>query len=119
MQIWPGRSYPLGATYDGAGTNFALFSEVSTRAALCESAAAHAVARDDRLRSPRQGLHPAASRRTTGAARQVRRTRIARRDRVPQGSRRDRRRAVAGAPVRAFATTSGFRITELLGIRFD
>ena len=29
MQIWPGRPYPLGATYDGAGTNFALFSEVA------------------------------------------------------------------------------------------
>ena len=29
MQIWPGRPYPLGATYDGAGVNFALFSEVA------------------------------------------------------------------------------------------
>ena len=28
MEIWPGTPYPLGATYDGAGTNFALFSEV-------------------------------------------------------------------------------------------
>ena len=35
MQIWPGRSYPLGAAYDGAGTNFALFSEVATRIELC------------------------------------------------------------------------------------
>ncbi len=35
MQIWPGRSYPLGATYDGAGTNFALFSEVADRVELC------------------------------------------------------------------------------------
>jgi glycogen operon protein len=35
MQIWPGRSYPLGATYDGAGTNFALFSEIATRVDLC------------------------------------------------------------------------------------
>src|SRR2546430_4881119 len=35
MEIWPGRSYPLGATYDGAGTNFALFSEVGTRVELC------------------------------------------------------------------------------------
>ena len=35
MQIWPGRSYPLGATYDGAGTNFALFSEVATKVELC------------------------------------------------------------------------------------
>ncbi|MBU4425438.1 MAG: glycogen debranching protein GlgX [Desulfobacterales bacterium] len=25
--IWPGKRYPLGATWDGSGTNFALFSE--------------------------------------------------------------------------------------------
>jgi isoamylase len=35
MQIWPGRPYPLGATYDGAGVNFALFSEVADRVELC------------------------------------------------------------------------------------
>jgi glycogen operon protein len=35
MQIWPGRPYPLGATYDGSGTNFALFSEVATKVELC------------------------------------------------------------------------------------
>jgi len=35
MRIWPGRSYPLGASYDGAGTNFALFSEVATKVELC------------------------------------------------------------------------------------
>jgi isoamylase len=33
--IWPGGSYPLGATYDGVGTNFALFSEVAERVDLC------------------------------------------------------------------------------------
>ena len=27
-ECWPGRAYPLGATFDGAGTNFSLFSEV-------------------------------------------------------------------------------------------
>jgi len=35
MEIWPGRPYPLGATYDGAGTNFALFSEAAERVELC------------------------------------------------------------------------------------
>lgn len=35
MHIWPGHSYPLGATYDGAGTNFAVFSEVAERVELC------------------------------------------------------------------------------------
>jgi glycogen operon protein len=34
-RIWPGRSYPQGATYDGAGVNFALFSEHATRVDLC------------------------------------------------------------------------------------
>ena len=33
--MWPGDSYPLGATYDGAGTNFGLFSEVADRVELC------------------------------------------------------------------------------------
>jgi len=35
MELWPGHPYPLGATYDGAGTNFALFSEVADRVELC------------------------------------------------------------------------------------
>jgi glycogen operon protein len=34
---WPGVSYPLGATYDGVGTNFALYSEVADRVELCLS----------------------------------------------------------------------------------
>jgi glycogen operon protein len=35
MQLWPGKPYPLGATYDGSGTNFTLFSEVAERIELC------------------------------------------------------------------------------------
>ncbi len=35
MQVWPGRPYPLGATYDGSGVNFALFSEVGDKVELC------------------------------------------------------------------------------------
>ncbi|MEE1651352.1 glycogen debranching protein GlgX [Brachybacterium sp. J144] len=35
MQIWTGQPYPLGATFDGSGTNFALFSEVAERVELC------------------------------------------------------------------------------------
>ncbi|MCV2488034.1 glycogen debranching protein GlgX [Geodermatophilus sp. YIM 151500] len=34
-QVWPGTAYPLGATYDGTGTNFALFSEVADKVELC------------------------------------------------------------------------------------
>jgi glycogen operon protein len=33
--VWPGTSYPLGATYDGAGTNFSVFSEVAEKVELC------------------------------------------------------------------------------------
>ncbi|GAA1082413.1 MULTISPECIES: glycogen debranching protein GlgX [Pseudonocardia] len=35
MQAWPGHAYPLGASYDGTGTNFALFSEVAEGVELC------------------------------------------------------------------------------------
>ena len=35
LERWPGTAYPLGATFDGAGTNFALFSEVANRVQLC------------------------------------------------------------------------------------
>ncbi|CAB0851289.1 glycogen debranching protein GlgX [Corynebacterium diphtheriae] len=34
-QIWPGQSYPLGSKYDGAGTNFAIFSDVAEKVELC------------------------------------------------------------------------------------
>ncbi|MCD2195516.1 glycogen debranching protein GlgX [Actinomycetospora endophytica] len=51
MQPWPGTSYPLGATYDGAGTNFALFSEVASAVTLClfdADGTEHAVALPER-----------------------------------------------------------------------
>jgi isoamylase len=35
VETWPGSAYPLGATYDGSGTNFALFSEAAERVELC------------------------------------------------------------------------------------
>jgi isoamylase len=35
MHIWPGAPYPLGATWDGWGANFTLFSEVAERVELC------------------------------------------------------------------------------------
>ena len=35
MHTWPGTPYPLGATWDGWGTNFTLFSEVADRVELC------------------------------------------------------------------------------------
>jgi glycogen operon protein len=35
MELWPGRPAPLGATYDGSGTNFSIFSEMAERVELC------------------------------------------------------------------------------------
>ena len=35
MDLWPGKPYPLGATYDGSGVNFAVFSEAATAVDLC------------------------------------------------------------------------------------
>ncbi len=35
MDVWPGNAYPLGATYDGVGTNFALFSENAEQVEVC------------------------------------------------------------------------------------
>ncbi len=34
-RVWPGQPYPLGATWDGMGVNFALFSENATKVELC------------------------------------------------------------------------------------
>jgi len=33
--LWPGHPYPLGATFDGSGVNFALFSEVADKVEIC------------------------------------------------------------------------------------
>ncbi|MEO1589949.1 MAG: glycogen debranching enzyme, partial [Cyanobacteria bacterium J06632_22] len=35
MSVWPGRPEPLGASWDGKGTNFALFSENAEAVDLC------------------------------------------------------------------------------------
>jgi isoamylase len=35
MDLWPGQPFPLGATYDGTGTNFSVFSEVADHIQLC------------------------------------------------------------------------------------
>ena len=45
--VWPGRSYPLGATWDGEGVNFALFSANAEAVDLClfDATGQHEVAR--------------------------------------------------------------------------
>jgi isoamylase len=35
MEVWPGTPYPLGAIFDGTGTNFSVFSEAAERVELC------------------------------------------------------------------------------------
>ena len=35
VKIWPGQPYPLGATYDGTGTNFSVFSGLADQVLLC------------------------------------------------------------------------------------
>ena len=35
MQAWPGKSYPVGAHFDGTGVNFSIFSENATGVTLC------------------------------------------------------------------------------------
>jgi glycogen operon protein len=35
MRVWPGEPYPLGASWDGEGVNFAIFSENATGVELC------------------------------------------------------------------------------------
>lgn len=49
MRIWAGNPYPLGATWDGSGINFALFSENATRVELCPFEVADAKAESIRV----------------------------------------------------------------------
>jgi isoamylase len=35
IRVWPGQPYPLGATWDGRGVNFAIYSEHATKVELC------------------------------------------------------------------------------------
>jgi isoamylase len=50
VHVWPGTPYPLGATWDGAGTNFALFSEVAEQVELCLFDAGDAAAEGEETR---------------------------------------------------------------------
>ncbi len=54
MRIWPGRPYPLGATWDGGGVNFALFSEHATNVELCLFDSVDAKRETYRIKLPEQ-----------------------------------------------------------------
>src|SRR4051795_4534099 len=50
--VWPGRPSPLGATFDGSGVNFALFSEHATQVELCLFDSPDAQAESQRISLP-------------------------------------------------------------------
>jgi isoamylase len=54
MRIWSGRPYPLGATWDGGGVNFALFSENARKVELCLFDSREAKSESQRLVLPEQ-----------------------------------------------------------------
>src|ERR1043165_7354317 len=49
MKVWPGQPYPLGATWDGAGVSFALFSENAAAGRLWPFDSAEAVSESRRI----------------------------------------------------------------------
>src|SRR5688572_10704120 len=53
-RVWPGRPYPLGATWDGKGVNFALYAENATKVDLCLFASADAERESQRIPLPEQ-----------------------------------------------------------------
>ncbi len=50
MRIWPGHPYPLGATWDGEGVNFVLFSENATAVEICLFDSPNAAEESHRIR---------------------------------------------------------------------
>ncbi len=54
MRVWPGRPYPRGATWDGIGVNFAVFSEHATKVELCLFDSADAKKETERIPLPEQ-----------------------------------------------------------------
>jgi glycogen operon protein len=52
--IWPGKPYPLGATWDGTGVNFALFSENATSVELCLFDSPDDLHESERIKLPEQ-----------------------------------------------------------------
>ena len=53
-RVWPGKPYPLGATWDGRGVNFALYSEHATKVELCLFDSQDAETESERIPMPEQ-----------------------------------------------------------------
>jgi isoamylase len=54
VRIWPGQPYPLGATWNGLGVNFAIYSEHATKVELCLFDDPDAQRESERLTLPEQ-----------------------------------------------------------------
>src|SRR5687768_9476056 len=54
MRIWPGHPYPLGATWDGSGVNFALFSQNAEKVELCLFDSPEATKERERIELPQK-----------------------------------------------------------------
>ena len=68
VRVWPGLPYPLGATWDGSGTNFALFSAHAEKVELClfDDAGEREIARDRAARVHPRDLARLPARRAPG-----------------------------------------------------
>jgi glycogen operon protein len=53
-RVWPGKPYPLGATWDGRGVNFALYAEHATKVELCLFDSPDAKIESERIPMPEQ-----------------------------------------------------------------
>ena len=64
MRVWPGEAYPLGATWNGAGVNFALFAGNATKVEICffdeasDKKESHTIALADQTDSVWHGYFP-------------------------------------------------------------
>ena len=54
IRVWPGEPYPLGATWNGLGVNFSIFSEHATRVDLCLFDGPEATVESERIPLPEQ-----------------------------------------------------------------
>jgi glycogen operon protein len=54
VRVWPGQPYPLGATWNGVGVNFAIFSAHATRVELCLFDSADSQSESTRVDLPEQ-----------------------------------------------------------------
>src|ERR671912_2045490 len=54
IRVWPGEPYPLGATWNGLGVNFSIFSEHATRVDLCLFDSPEATVESERIPLPEQ-----------------------------------------------------------------